>query len=120
MKHLKTFENTNVQSRLFDYIRIYGKRNINKIKNLLFKNKNMDLNCFDRDGMTPLMWASYGDNLEILEMLIDAGADWNVKDSEGDDFLTYTLGGTERDIIKKYPEKYKEYLFKKEVEKYNL
>lgn len=66
---------------------------------------------------------------EMLDILIDAGADWNIEDSEGNDFLDYfeqplkrkyNIVGNKDKIIKKYPEKYQEYLIKKEAKKYNL
>ena len=89
--------------------------NINKQNGLIYQN-----------GLIICVFRGYNDMLDIL---INAGADWNIKDFEDNDFLDYfgqplkkkyNIVGKKDDIIKKYPDKYKEYLIKKEAEKYNL
>ena len=46
--------------------------------------------------------------------LIDAGADWNIKEKIfNTDFMFYLDDNVKKDIINKYPEKYKQYLIKK-------
>ena len=35
------------------------------------------------DGMTPLMWASYRGNAKVVEALLDAGADKELKATSG-------------------------------------
>lgn len=40
------------------------------------------IDCKDLMGATPLMWASYSDNKEIANILIDNGADVNLPDGE--------------------------------------
>lgn len=79
---------------------------------------------------TPLILAAFKNNLEIVEILIDAGADWIEKRSLYDgfapdenskkDFLEYLNDKNKKYIINKYPDKYKEYLTQKTAEKYNL
>lgn len=84
--------------------------------------KGANVNDQDYRGQTPLMCvANYTwEKLELLELLINAGADWNIIDNDGDDFL-YRLSTEKYNIIvEKYPEKYKQYLIKKEANKYNL
>ncbi|XP_018356402.1 PREDICTED: ankyrin repeat domain-containing protein 49-like isoform X1 [Trachymyrmex septentrionalis] len=47
--------------------------NLENIKNLLNKNRHL-LNCTDKDGYTPLHRACYGNNVEVVEYLLEAGA----------------------------------------------
>jgi len=76
-------------------------------------------NYFNRTALI-YMSGNYIYNLTIIKLLIDAGADWNIKDDNGMDFLDYLKIEQKEKIIKLYPEKYKEYLIRKNVEKYNL
>ena len=73
-------------------------------------------------------------DIDMLCHIIDKGADWSIVNFDGKDFmdaLYYNnsihpkLQYSEKDniindIIKKYPEKYKEYLIKKDSNKYNI
>lgn len=70
---------------------------------------------------TALLLASYNNRIEIVKMLIEAGADWNAINIHGRDFLDYyDEVGLRAKIIELYPEQYKDYLMKKDIEKYNL
>jgi hypothetical protein len=61
------------------------------------------------------------EDILIIKMLIEAGADWNIKDNLGKDFLDHFNNKKNRNyIIKQYPKQYQEYQMKKNVEKYNL
>jgi ankyrin repeat protein len=44
---------------------------------------NMELNAPGRDGMTPLLWASQANDLEVAGMLLRAGADANLGNRYG-------------------------------------
>ncbi len=59
-----------------------------KIVKLLIK-KGANVNDQEYQGQTPLMGvANYTfENLKLLELLIDAGADWNIVDNDGYDFM---------------------------------
>jgi ankyrin repeat protein len=92
------------------------------------------------NGNTTLIDFSMNSNLsnpkdiKILYHIIDKGANWCIKNFTGYDFIdainsNYTseriLSKTEKqniieDIIKKYPDKYEDYLMKKNANKYNL
>lgn len=87
----------------------------------LVKNIN-DIDIRRRDNKyTPLLLAGFINNLEIIEILIDAGANWNEKYIDSDeDFFYFISDENKKAIIEKYPEKYQDYLTKKEAEKYNL
>ena len=57
---------------------------------------------------------------KLIDIIINAGADWNYVDSDGYDFFHY-LNTDESNYIKnKFPEKYHEYLRKKEMIKFNI
>ena len=43
----------------------------------------VDINTKDNDGMTPLMYASYKSDLEIIRLLLNNGADINARRNDG-------------------------------------
>jgi ankyrin repeat protein len=96
------------------------KERIQIVKLLIRKGANV--NDQEYRGQTPLMGvANYAfENLKLLELLIDAGADWNIVDNDGYDFMYRLSTENYNNIVEKYPEKYKQYLIKKEANKYNL
>lgn len=59
------------------------------------------------------------ESIKKVKLLIDAGADWNIKNADDKDFLDF-LDDYKEEIINLYPEQYKEYLMKKNANKYNL
>ncbi|KMQ92709.1 ankyrin repeat domain-containing protein 49-like protein [Lasius niger] len=52
--------------------------NLEKIKELVSKNRLL-LECADKDGYTPLHRACYGNNIEVVEYLLGAGAKIDAK-----------------------------------------
>lgn len=83
-------------------------------------NAGADINTQDGGDRTPLIYASLHNKLNIVKLLIEAGSDWNIKDVSGENFLDCLNDWNRDDIIYFYPEKYKEYLIKKDAKKYNL
>ena len=79
-----------------------------------------DLNIRNNKGQTPLIIAAAYASIEAIVLLIDGGADWNIIDNDGKDFLDYFKGGNKTIVMNSYPDKYKEYLIKKDAGKYNL
>jgi ankyrin repeat protein len=79
-----------------------------------------EINCKNNYGGTPLLWSSSNSHLEIVKLLIENGADWNIKNKDKKDFMYYLSDKNKEMMTREYPEEYKEYLFKKDVEKYNL
>jgi ankyrin repeat protein len=79
-----------------------------------------DVNYTDQYGWTPLMCSSLNGHLEIVKVLIENGVDWNIKNDENKDFVDHLSDSNKNIIIREYPEEYKEYLFKKDVEKHNF
>lgn len=56
---------------------------ISKLQCLIGKLSVDDLNIQDMDGWTPLYNASYEGHTEIVQLLVDNGADPNIKDEDG-------------------------------------
>jgi len=47
--------------------------------------KGADINLIDkRYGLSPLFLATFNDHYEVVQALIDAGADWNFRDKDGE------------------------------------
>jgi hypothetical protein len=67
-----------------------------------------------------LIDASISFDEKIIIMLIDAGADWNMKNDEDHDFLHYLNNEFKLELQHKYPEKYEEYLKKKQIKKFKI
>ena len=135
-----------MKSKIFteskNYINKFEKLKINQYKNELFFaieiydvgmvelliTAGVDLDITDIKGNTALILvADYHNSeyqIEMIKLLIDNGADWNIKNVYKDDFLDklYNNGNEKikNIIIELYPEKYEEYLMKKNAEKYNL
>jgi len=113
MKYLKKFESKEVD--LFNAI---VNDNTKRVEYLI--RLNADINIQDAEGRTPLFYAANHDFMSIVNILIEAGADWNIINNKGYDF-TYLLSDKQFDyIMKKYPDEYKEYLMKKTANKFNL
>ena len=123
MKYLKTYEQNNL-----DLIKCVKSGDINKIEEII---ETADLDAQDSYGSTALIWSAYTHNFEITKLLIEYGADWNIEDKvtdtnyqnksyNGKDFLDYFKGGNKTIVMNSYPDKYKEYLIKKDAGKYNL
>ena len=58
--------------------------------------------------------------LNITIFLIEAGADWNIRDKRNLDFLDYLPDDKENYILGKFRIEYDNYLIKKNADKYNL
>ena len=88
----------------------------------LLINAGAYLDIKNNNDITALIYATkaYGNNFEMCKLLIDAGADWNIKDAYNKDFLDWLRDKDKKRIIELYPDKYDEYLMKKNAEKYNL
>ena len=88
MKYIKTFETIYTSSiGSPDLIIAVKSGNLTNVKKLL--NANLDVNCKDHMGWTPLLWATFNRNIKMIKLLIDSGADMNYK-------ATWSLGGTKR------------------------
>jgi ankyrin repeat protein len=45
--------------------------------------KGVEVNCKDKDGRTPLYFAAYQGHSQIVDALIEKGANLELKDNEG-------------------------------------
>ena len=80
-----------------------------------------DINYQDDDGMTPLMVAgSELNSFEVIQKLINSGADWFLTDNNGDYFIEHTFTDYQDMIEMDYPEKWKEYLMRIDAKTYNI
>ena len=119
MKYIKLFEDDdNMELSLMKYIE-KGRLFNDDIKDLIRKGVNVNCQNFSH-GYTPLIWAADKGNIIAMIDLINAGADWNIKGYYGKDFFDY-IGNIHKHIImERFPEKYQEYIMRKEAENYNL
>ena len=132
---LEAGANPNIKDNFNTYIIIVSvfNSNLSIVKELLKAGANPDVQ--NKLGYTPLIDAArdrrirsevrsgfekniYQEN--ILEELIKAGANWNLKNNDGEDFFDYLPNSCREPLIDKYPEQYKEYLIKKDLEKFEL
>jgi len=99
--------------------------NMASSKKLIDFGANLDIQ--DNFGDTALISCArnskqpaYRKNIEIIRYLIKNGADWNLKNNKNKDFLNYLRPYDKKIIREEFPEKYKDYILKKDIEKYNL
>jgi len=139
MKYIKRFEsNIDDYEEYFSVLRSRHdsiKDRVEKLKELI--GRNVDINSKNDYNWTPIlliadMIGTPSDDMKtLLELVIDSGADWSQKLIGPYDLTLYKPDfidllkkrGKNKlvdEIIKKYPEKYQEYLMKKNAEKYNL
>ncbi|MEM1253681.1 MAG: ankyrin repeat domain-containing protein [Cyanobacteria bacterium P01_H01_bin.21] len=69
-----------------------------EIARLLIDN-SADVNWIDGEGVTPLILASFKDHIEIVQLLLDHGADRAIKDQWNRTALDYALRRGETDAI---------------------
>ncbi|XP_046390192.1 ankyrin repeat and MYND domain-containing protein 2 [Ischnura elegans] len=66
-------EGSNMEKALFEKL---AAGDVEGVKNILLLNE-IDINCVDENGMTPLQHVCYKGNKEYVQMLLDRGADVN-------------------------------------------
>lgn len=124
MKYIKTFELRKKEYYTIsnELINAVYHNNYSRTKRLLDSSFPVDTIC---NGGTPLLYAAYGGKWDIVLLLLKYNPDWYIKYPSGMDFIEYIeqyVGGDEvlEKIRKKYPEKYNEYVIKRNIYKYNL
>lgn len=92
---------------------------LNILKELLKNGAKIDYP--DGNGKTPLMIAAETNNsYTMIQTLIDAGANWKLKDIDKHDFIDFLDDIFLLFLIEDYPDKYHDYLVWKDSLKYNL
>lgn len=91
------------------------------VKKLVKNIDNINKKGGKNNDYTPLLLAGFINNLEIIEILIEAGADWNKTYTDTEkDFFYFMNDENKKTIVEKYPKEYEKYLIKKDSDKYNL
>lgn len=65
----------------------------------LINNYKVEVNVFTNEGIAPVMLAGLKGNLQIMQMLIDAGADVNCTDGKGQSPLFYAIQGQNTQVV---------------------
>lgn len=103
-----------IQKSTSKYIHIYAQI----AKKLLDAGANIDY--VDSDKKSALIWSSEREHFDVMKLLIEEGANWNIIDVYMHDFFDYLTAKQQQDIMNKYPEQYKEYIMKKTATKFNV
>src|SRR5262245_52912800 len=83
-------------------IKVAKKGDVAAVKQLLKADKDLT-NARDKDGSTPLHCAAWKGHVEVVKVLIDAGADINAKsqnDHYGDTALHAASHGNQKDVVR--------------------
>ena len=87
-------------------------------KELIDAGANIDL--VDHDGRSALIWAASRKHFDVMELLIEEGANWNIRDIYHYEFHEYLTIDESKKIMDKYPDKCELYTTKKIANKFNL
>jgi len=83
-------------------------------------NSGANINHIDKDNRSALIWATDRGHFDVMELLIENGADWNIMDVFHHEFHEYLSDEHFEKIIHKYPEQYELYNMKNNTNKFNL
>lgn len=83
--------------------------------------KNADLNKVSETKNTALILATSNNNIKVVELLIENGADWGILNDIGESFLDVFVNEIDRiNIINKYPKQYNNYLKHLKTKEFNI
>ncbi|TWU44470.1 Ankyrin repeats (3 copies) [Rubripirellula tenax] len=68
------------------------------VKNLL--EAGATVNCYEKDGFTPIVYAANKGHWEIVKMLVDTGADHRQTGADGQRVVDYAMEAGRQDIVK--------------------
>ena len=95
MNNIKTFENFNNQD-IFTYI---DNNDIKSVKNYIDSGNDLDISIQDFNNSTPLIYAAYNNNIEIIKLLLNSDADIDKQNSAGRTALMSAAYNNNREII---------------------
>ena len=118
---VNTFDNTKGYNLIYLTI---SKANY-KLSEILVKDYNIKLNLKTRYGNILTYASKKADtrNKEFLGLLIEYGANWNIQDENGYDFVYYVNSVDPKlyeYLVKEYPDKYQDYLDEKNMGKFDI
>ncbi len=58
-----------------------------------------EVNCRDKDGLTPLVWAAIQGHEEVVKLLLERGADLEAKNHNGDTALMWASVMGHKDVV---------------------
>lgn len=59
------------------------KGNVQEIERLLRTNKNLDINVLSNDGVTPLIYASLNNHIDVVRLLLQKDARTDIQEENG-------------------------------------
>ena len=71
---------------MMDFFQAIRNGNVEIVKSMLNRDKSLASRT-DQRGFTPLVMATYSDQLEIVKLILEAGADVNLKVGQGNTAL---------------------------------
>jgi len=121
MKYIKKYENSEDNLIEIEIFKSIHNHNLTKVKQLIEEYKNVNFKNWR--GQTPLFVAGVHNDLHIIKVLIEAGADWYLCNDFGSyqtDFFDVLNKHNKAYVIENYPKEYEKYLLQKKSGKYNL
>ena len=88
-----------MQDEMSDLILACYRNDKNMVNQLL---EYVDIEMRGSFGETALEWAYYNGNLDIIKLLRNKGADYNVRDMDGLTYIHYACCGNQLDIVSKF------------------
>lgn len=67
----------------FCFLFFFAKGNVQEIEQLLQSNENLDINVLSNDGVTPLIYASLNNHIEVVRLLLQKGARTDIQEENG-------------------------------------
>lgn len=64
-----------------------------------YLHEGADVNCRDKDGLTPLIWAAIQGHEEVVRLLLERGGDLEAKNHNGDTALMWASLMGHRDVV---------------------
>ena len=95
MKLIEAVENNDLNEvrKLLGYVKKFTNENPQGVFSREGHIKNNKVNSTDEEGNTALMYASYNGNREIVELLIENGADIDHENNDGNTALMWATNG---------------------------